>query len=126
MFSQEVHVTMLYVGDGTQFLLFVVGLASLFEFFAQRSTSRLLIELSPRQVAAALAAQLVILMIALLGFKYVVLMGGPGIATHHILRDGGFTKGFSASAMVVATVLCVWGFMRLARVLRRKIILKSY
>lgn len=123
MFDTFVHVLMLYVGDATQLLLFVVGLASLIEWLAHRSTSRLLIEVTPKQTAAALGAQLAILLVALLGFKFVVLSGGPGIAVHSILRTGALTRDFSAVSLILAAALSVVGMVRLFRILRRKIIL---
>jgi hypothetical protein len=126
MFDQATHVDLLYVGDAVQLLLFVVGLASFVEFLAKRSLARLFVAVAPRQLAVFIFAQLAVLLIALVGFKFVVLSGGPGIATRRILKSGSFTRGFSAVSFFIAFAIVVIGMTRLFRVLRRVVVLDRH
>ncbi len=112
---------MLYVGDVFIILLFLAGLASAIEYMAKRSLARIFVEVTPRQLALALYAQLGILLIALIGFKYIVLTGGPGIDTRDILKTGIFTRVFSITALCAAWSLAIIGLVRIARKLIRTI-----
>lgn len=126
MANQIVHVVMLYTGDAAQFTLYLVGLAAAVEWIAKRTGARLLIELTPRQVAAAIFAQMAVLLLALLGFKFVVLSGGPGIAVHTILKTGTMTRVFSSLSMALATALAAVGLVRVARMIWRSLFLKRW
>jgi hypothetical protein len=117
---------MLYVGDVFVILLFLVGLAAAIEAIAKRSLSRLFLEVTPRQLAVAIYAQLGVLLIGLVGFKFIVLSGGPGIDTHTILRTGIFTRTFSIAALIVAWSLAAYGFTRLFKRLAKLLQKVSY
>lgn len=112
---------MLYVGDVFLILLFLTGLASAVEYLAKRSLARVFIEVTPRQLALALYAQLGIFLVALIGFKFIVLSGGPGIDTRTILRTGLFTRTFSITALIVAWSITVVGLARIVKRLVRQI-----
>lgn len=123
MFEVIVHVVMLYVGDAFQLLLFMLGLAAAVEYASKRQVARLFVEVTPRQLAVFLFGQMAVLLIALVGFKFVVLSGGPGIAVHAILRTGVFTRVFSAVSMGLAIVLAAVGIARLVRLVVRRLVL---
>lgn len=113
---------MLYVGDAFIILFFLVGVATAIEFLAKRSLARFFVELTPRQIALALYAQMAIVLAALVGFKYDVLAGGPGIEVHTILSGRGtFTQIFSIAALICAWSLAIVGFVRMVKRLIRKI-----
>lgn len=113
---------MLYTGDCFIILSFLVGLATAIEFFAKRSLARFFVELTPRQVALALYAQLGVVLVALIGFKYDVLSGGPGVDVHTILTGKGtFTQIFSIGALCASWSLAILGFVRMVKRLIRKI-----
>lgn len=102
----------LYVSDALTLLLFAAGIAWLLERQLARSFGRFFVEVPARQIARFLYAQLAIVLIALVGFKWVVLSGGPGVDVRHILSTGKFTQWFSGLASGLAFVLVIVGAWR--------------
>jgi len=102
----------LYVSDAATLLLFAGGLAWLIERILARRFGRFFVEIPARQISRFLYAQLAIVLIALCGFKWVVLTGGPGIDVKQILSTGKFTQIFSAIASGLAFVLVIIGVWR--------------
>lgn len=119
MQTEILNVVILYVTDATIGVCFLVGLAALVEYLAKRSLARILINLTPRQIANALVAQIGIVLLALIGFKWTVLHGGPGIQTHTILSTSNLTQGYSFAATIFGILLAATGLARILRLVIR-------
>ena len=116
----------LYVSDAATLLLFAAGIAWLIERLLARTFARFFVEIPAKQVARFLYAQLVIILIALVGFKWVVLTGGPGVDVRHILSRGKFTQWFSGIASALAFVLVIVGAWRWLAAFRQWFRVKWY
>lgn len=101
---------LLYVSDAFAILLFLAGMAWAVEEVLARRFGRFLIEITKEQLVAAIFLQMGVILFALLGFKFVVLSGGPGVIVEDILSKGRFTQVFSGAATGLSVVLSVVGF----------------
>ena len=110
---------LLYFSDATLVVLFAVGVASLVRVYLARELRQWFVEVTPRQAAGLVVFQIGVVLLALVGFKYVVLSGGPGVAVHRILATGVFTRVFSRVAVALALVLVGVGAVRVVSVVRQ-------
>lgn len=116
--SAMIQAGILYFSDATLLLLFLAGVAWSVDRVATHAFSKVFIDVTHEQLVRLMILQTGIILFALVGFKYVVLTGGPGVAVHTILKTGVFTRVFSAIAMVLATLLCLvgaWQWLKLVR-----------
>lgn len=121
--SNTFNVILLYVSDAAIGVFFVIGLATAVEYLARRAISRILVELTPKQIGLAIFGQMAVVLLALIGFKFIVLSGGPGIATKRILSTSNLTQGYSLAAISTGLTLALLGLGRLVRLLIRSAIL---
>ncbi len=117
---------MLYFSDAVTLVMFLAGSAWILEKIATRNLAQLCINITPREMTKFLYMQLGIVLLALVGFKFVVLSGGPGDAVHTILKTGSFTRGFSALASAFAVVVIIIGAWRWVQFTKQKVVLKWF
>lgn len=113
------EVVLLYVSDAMLLLFFLAGIVWFVGWVVERTRSRVVFHATADDLRRFVWAQLVVVLLALLGFKFVVLSGGPGIAVSRILSAGVFTRYFSAVAVGLCFVVCVMGLVRWVAVFRR-------
>ena len=113
------EVVLLYVSDAMLLLFFLAGIVWFVGWLVERTRSRLVFYATAGDLRRFVWAQLVVVLFALLGFKFVVLSGGPGVAVSRILSAGVFTRYFSAVAVGLCFVVCVMGLVRWVAVFRR-------
>lgn len=116
--SQMTQAAVLYFSDSLLIVLFLAGVAWLVDRVVARSLSRFFVEVSASQLSRLILFQVGVVLFALVGFKFVVLSGGPGIAVRSILAHGRFTRSFSVTALVLALGLVLVGAVRVVRAVR--------
>jgi hypothetical protein len=114
----------LYVSDVLILLFFAAGASLLVEWFAHRLGRDLMCNITERQLTKFLYFQLAMLLVALIGFKFVVLSTPHTIAVNTVLSKGEFTRWYSASAISFCFWACCVGATRWVRALRQWFILK--
>jgi hypothetical protein len=110
----------LYVSDALILLMLAGGISLVIARGARKYA--ITFSLDVRQLRAILWIELGVLLVALCGFKFVVLSGGPGIVVSKILSAGLVTRTFSAVAIGVAFVLCVVGAWRWVKLVRALVV----
>lgn len=100
-------VVALYVGDGALLSVGVIGARALLNRFGPR------LSLSRSGVVLVYVWTLV----ALLGFKLVLLEGGPGVSVATVLSTGVFTRWFSHLAALLFVGFSLVGWLRVFRFL---------
>jgi len=117
---------MLYVGDALTMILFAGGMAWAIEAIVARNFARIFVEVSQRQLTRFLYAQLAIVLLALVGFKFVVLSGGPGVITTRILSAGTFTRDFSLLSVGLVFTLATVGLWRWSLAFKKWFVLRWF
>ena len=113
------EVVLLYVSDALLLLFFLAGIVWFVGWLVERTRARIVFHATGDDLRRFVWAEAVVVLFALLGFKFVVLSGGPGVAVSRILSAGLFTRYFSALAVGLCFVLCVMGLVRWSAVFRR-------
>ena len=118
--------SILYFSDCLTLLLFLAGVSWVLDHVLARSFRRIFVNLTFREALTLVALQLGVVLVALVGFKFIVLSGGPGVLTRSILRHGPLTRGLSITASLVAFVLVCIGAWRWTMLIKKFVVLRIF